>query len=275
VAIPTETVYGLAAPIFHIEAVNKIFSLKKRPRDNPLIAHVSSMQMIEQIAETLPESFFRLSRVFWPGPLAMIVQKKATVPGLVSGGHSTIAIRMPSHPLALQLIDAVGEPLVAPSANISGRPSPTTALDVLEDLGGSLRAVLDGGPCEVGIESTVVSLMHGVPTLLRPGTITKAQLEEVLQREVALPEGGQPVPCPGMKYRHYAPRAQIRIVDQLPKNAQFILSRDLGTLNARSFYTRLREGDRQGFDTIWILLDPISRRDEGLMNRLFRAAGIL
>jgi L-threonylcarbamoyladenylate synthase len=117
--------------------------------------------------------------------------------------------------------------------------------------------------------------MHGVPTLLRPGTITKAQLEEVLQREVALPEGGQPVPCPGMKYRHYAPRAQIRIVDQLPKNAQFILSRDLGTLNARSFYTRLREGDRQGFDTIWILLDPISRRDEGLMNRLFRAAGIL
>jgi L-threonylcarbamoyladenylate synthase len=275
VAIPTETVYGLAAPIFHFEAVKRIFTLKKRPRDNPLIAHVSSMEMIEMIADEIPDSLICLSRVFWPGPLAMIVRKKEIVPMLVSGGHLSIAIRMPSHPVALRLIEAMGEPLVAPSANLSGRPSPTTVQDVLEDLNGSLRAVLDGGPCEVGIESTVLSLVHDIPTLLRPGAITREQLEDVLQTKIALPCKEEPALSPGMKYRHYAPRAEIQIVQSLPSNAPFVLSRESGTLNARSFYSFLREADRRGADTIWVLLDPISEKDDALMNRLFRAAGKL
>ncbi len=273
VAIPTETVYGLAAPIFCEEAVKKIFALKKRPQDNPLIAHISSIEMLELIAEEIPDSFARLSRVFWPGPLAMIVRKKEKVSSLVSAGFSTIAVRMPSHPIALKLIESVGEPLVAPSANISGRPSPTTVQHVLEDFNGSLRAVLDGGPCEVGIESTVLSLVHDVPTLFRPGAVTKEQIEDVLQIKVALPRKEDPAPSPGMKYRHYAPKATIQIVKHLPVEAGTVLSRELGTLSARSLYASLREADRRGVETIWVLLDSISESDEALMNRLFRAAG--
>ncbi|HEX2583316.1 MAG TPA: L-threonylcarbamoyladenylate synthase, partial [Chlamydiales bacterium] len=220
VAIPTETVYGLAAPIFHREAVKKIFTLKKRPADNPLIAHISSMAMLAMIAENVPDSFFRLTDCFWPGPLALILPKKERVSLLVSGGHGTIAVRMPSHPTALTLLEAVGEPLVAPSANISGRPSPTTVQDVLEDLNGSLKAVLDGGPCELGIESTVLSLVHDIPTLLRPGSISKEQIEDVLQRKIAAPQQEERALSPGMKYRHYAPKAKIQIVDQLPEEAR-------------------------------------------------------
>ncbi len=274
VAIPTETVYGLAAPIFHLEAVKKIFTLKKRPADNPLIAHISSMAMVEMIAEDTPDSFIRLSRIFWPGPLAMILRKKESVPMLVSGGHASIAVRMPSHSAALKIIERVGEPLVAPSANISGRPSPTTIQDVLEDLNGPLRAVLDGGSCELGIESTVLSLVHEVPMLLRPGAITKEQIEDVLQRKISTSQKDEPALSPGMKYRHYAPKAKIQIVEYLPAGARFVLSRESGTLNQRSFYASLREADRRGVDIIWVLLDPISKRDDALMNRLFRAAGI-
>jgi len=275
VAIPTETVYGLAAPIFHLDAVKKIFALKKRPSDNPLIAHISSLAMVEMIAEEVPDAFFRLGEAFWPGPFTMIVRKKERVPESVSGGHKTIAIRMPSHPVALALIETVGEPLVAPSANLSGKPSPTRIEDVLEDLNGSLVAAIDGGSCEVGIESTVLSLVHPVPTLLRPGAITKEQIEQVLQMKIAVGQKGEPALSPGMKYRHYAPKAKIQIVDELPSEARFVLSREMGTLNAHSFYSRLREADRKGVDLIWVLLDPISKLDAALMNRLFRAAGQL
>lgn len=274
-AIPTETVYGLAAPIFHLDAVKKIFALKKRPSDNPLIAHISSLAMVEMIAEEVPDAFFRLGEAFWPGPFTMIVRKKERVPESVSGGHKTIAIRMPSHPVALALIETVGEPLVAPSANLSGKPSPTRIEDVLEDLNGSLVAAIDGGSCEVGIESTVLSLVHPVPTLLRPGAITKEQIEQVLQMKIAVGQKGEPALSPGMKYRHYAPKAKIQIVDELPSEARFVLSREMGTLNAHSFYSRLREADRKGVDLIWVLLDPISKLDAALMNRLFRAAGQL
>ena len=231
--------------------------------------------MVEMIAEEVPEAFFRLGQAFWPGPFTMIVRKKERVPESVSGGHQTIAIRMPSHPVALALIEAVGEPLVAPSANLSGKPSPTRIEDVLEDLNGSLVAAIDGGSCEVGIESTVLSLVHPVPTLLRPGAITKEQIEQVLQMKIAVGQKGEAALSPGMKYRHYAPKAKIQIVEELPPEARFVLSREMGTLNTHSFYSRLREADRKGVDLIWVLLDPISKLDEALMNRLFRAAGQL
>jgi L-threonylcarbamoyladenylate synthase len=275
VAIPTETVYGLAAPIFHLEAVKKIFALKKRPSDNPLIAHVSSLAMVEAIAEDLPDSFFRLSRSFWPGPLAMVLRKKDGVSKIVTGGHSSLAVRMPSHKTALQLIEKVGEPLVAPSANLSGKPSPTRVEDVLEDFDGLLRAVVDGGACEIGIESTVLSLVHNRPMLLRPGAVTKEQIEDVLQMKVAAAQTDEVAISPGMKYRHYAPKATIQIVEELPPGAGFILSRKEGTLKAQSFYSLLREADRKGVDVIWVLLDPVSIKDEALMNRLLRAAGMV
>ena len=158
IVFPTETVYGLGAPVFLPDAVSKIFSIKGRPSDNPLIAHVHSIQSVEKMADALPRSFFLLAERFWPGPLAIILRRKEIVPSIVSAGHATIAIRMPDHEGALRLIEQVGQPLAAPSANLSGRPSPTCALDAWEDLSGKVPLILDGGPCRIGIESTVVSL---------------------------------------------------------------------------------------------------------------------
>jgi L-threonylcarbamoyladenylate synthase len=271
VAIPTETVYGLAAPIFNTNSVQKIFTIKKRPADNPLIAHISSLAMVEQVAEHIPASFERLLK-FWPGPLAVVLPKKATVSSLVSGGHLSIAVRMPSHPLALALIKALGCPLVAPSANLSGRPSPTSAAHVLQDL---KVAVLDGGPCTIGIESTVLSLVHSVPTLLRPGKITLEQLEDALQEKVELALEGGPNLSPGMKYRHYAPKGTIHIVESPPTFPAFILSNPgLRPLNSETFYAYLREADLLGVSDIYIVLDSGLRSDAGLMNRILRSAGV-
>jgi L-threonylcarbamoyladenylate synthase len=272
VAMPTETVYGLAAPIFDLEAIQKIFSLKKRPSDNPLIAHVSNLAMVETIAQNIPSVFFSLAERFWPGPLTLVLPKKPSVPSLVS--QTTIAVRMPSHPLALRLIDLVGSPLVAPSANLSGRPSPTCAAHVLSDLGGRLAAILDGGECQFGTESTVLSLVSEVPVLLRPGAITRAQLEEVLG-EVRDPEKGEPILSPGMKYRHYAPQAKVHLTERLPElpSDAFVLSREpIGftyrCLDSKHLYSHLRMADQLEFTDIWILLDSVTRKDEALMNRL-------
>lgn len=280
VAIPTETVYGLAAPIFDVQAVQKIFSLKGRPQDNPLIAHVSSLAMVESIATDIPETFFILAKAFWPGPLTLVLKRKECVPAIVSAGHDSIAIRMPAHPIAFQLIELVGVPLVAPSANLSGRPSPTCAQHVEEDFSGKLAAIVDGGPCQIGIESTVLSLLTDIPTLLRPGSITKEQIEAVLGREVALPTLGGPILSPGMKYRHYAPIGALHVATALPDLAvdSFIISREAvpgfthRPLNARELYSHLREADLLGCQEIWVLLDSVSSADAALMNRLNKAA---
>ena len=277
VGMPTETVYGLAAPIFDPIAVQKIFSLKGRPQDNPLIAHVSSLSMVETIAKNIPPSFWLLAERFWPGPLTLVLSKKECVPAIVSAGQSTIAVRMPSHPLALQLIDLVGSPLVAPSANISGRPSPTCAAHVLEDF---QIPVLDGGECQIGIESTILSLVSETAILLRPGSVTKEQIEAVLGVRVALPGIGGPILAPGMKYRHYAPNALLHIVDSLPTllpNDAFVISRDpVGfvhrRLDSKEFYAHLRAADLLSVKEIWVLLDPISSSNDALMNRLFKAS---
>jgi L-threonylcarbamoyladenylate synthase len=276
VAMPTETVYGLAAPLFDVAAVQKVFLLKGRPSDNPLIAHVSTLAMVDLIADHLPPEFTLLASHFWPGPLTLIVPRKKGVPDIVSAGHPTIAVRMPSHPLALQLIDALG-PLVAPSANLSGKPSPTTAQHVLEDLEGRLKAVLDGGPCSLGIESTVLSLVHAVPTLMRPGSIRKEELEKVLGRKIALAGQEGPTLSPGMKYRHYAPKALVKIVSSPSEvKGDFVLSsHPIGTkihrpLEAKTLYGFFREADQHHVEEIWVVLEP--ETEEGLKNRVLIAA---
>jgi len=277
VIFPTETVYGLGAPLFNKEAINKIFTLKKRPKDNPLIVHVSSIEEALSITKNCPPSFFRLAERFWPGPLSLVLLRGDRVPGIVSAGLATLAVRMPSHPIALQLIRELGEPLVAPSANLSGRPSPTKAEDAKEDLGGKVSCIIDGGECSIGIESTVLNLSGSKPILLRPGTITKEEIEEVIQERVDVPEVGEVVLSPGMKYRHYAPKAKVCLVFSRDKlQGPFILSqkpqRGERLLSPKTLYAEFREADRMGISQIEIDCDPQLFQNVALMNRLKKAA---
>jgi L-threonylcarbamoyladenylate synthase len=218
VAIPTETVYGLAANALNPEAVAKIFAAKGRPQDNPLIVHVQSLDEIPPLVEKVDERLPALAERFWPGPLTVIMKKSALVPDAVSAGLDTVAIRMPSHPAAREIIKACGFPLAAPSANASGRPSPTRAEHVKEDLDGRIDAIVDGGECAVGVESTVITLATDPPTLLRPGGVTPEELEEVLggiEISHAVYEKlaeGEKAHSPGMKYKHYAPKAQVTLI---------------------------------------------------------------
>ena len=213
VAFPTETVYGLGANVFSERAVRKIFRIKGRPADNPLIVHVASRAQARALMQSVPRQFDKLAAHFWPGPLTLVVPKNAAVPDCVTAGLATVGIRMPAHPMARALIRACGTPIAAPSANISGRPSPTTAADVLEDLGAHGVLVLDGGPCALGIESTVLDLSGDAPMILRPGSITAAQIEDVLGLRVRAASASVRRPAsPGMKYRHYAPRTPLYLV---------------------------------------------------------------
>jgi L-threonylcarbamoyladenylate synthase len=268
VVFPTETVYGLGAPIFNEEAVRQIFVVKGRPLDNPLIAHIASLDDAKNLSDGLGTDFYTLAEQFWPGPLSIVVRRRGNVPSLVSAGQPTIAIRMPLHNIARRLIEGVGQPLVAPSANLSGRPSPTCTKDVLEDLNGKVHYVIDGGECDVGIESTVISLYEAKPLLLRPGIISKEQLEDVLKKPVGLATEKDPVLSPGMKYRHYAPNAHVRLIFNKEE-----LSGSFIHPNAKSLYTQLREADRKGLAEIQVYCDATVKEDEALMNRLLRAAG--
>ncbi|MGB9661852.1 MAG: L-threonylcarbamoyladenylate synthase [Moorellaceae bacterium] len=222
VAFPTETVYGLGANALDGRAVRRIFLAKGRPQDNPLIVHVASLSMLRSLTSSLPSRALLLIQRFWPGPLTLVLPKSELVPPEVTAGLDTVAVRMPAHPVALALIKAARLPVAAPSANLSGRPSPTTGHHVLRDLRGKIDAVVDGGPATVGLESTVVDLTSAVPTILRPGGITREQLEEVLG-EVALDPGlesrNAAVPkSPGMKYIHYAPEGEVYLVEgELPR----------------------------------------------------------
>ena len=218
VAIPTETVYGLAANALDGAAVAKIFAAKGRPMDNPLIVHIARQEEIFPLVKDFPPSARALAEAYWPGPMTIILPKADRIPNEVSAGLSTVAVRFPSHPAARAVIRAAGVPLAAPSANSSGKPSPTCAAHVLRDLDGKINAVLDGGDCGVGVESTVVTLASGRPRLLRPGGITPEQLRAVLgDLEIdpavthRLAEGQKAI-SPGMKYKHYAPVAQVTIL---------------------------------------------------------------
>lgn len=218
VAFPTETVYGLGANALDEKAILGIYEAKGRPSDNPLIVHISSLEMLAPLIERKQPYVEKLIRAFWPGPIAMIFEKAPGVPLKTTGGLNTVAIRMPSHPVALALIDAAGVPIAAPSANISGKPSPTVGKYVVCDMNGRVDGILDGGEVAVGLESTVIDVTGDFPVILRPGKITKAQIIEVVgacEVDPALEEkdGSLEVVAraPGMKYRHYAPDAKVSV----------------------------------------------------------------
>lgn len=219
VAFPTETVYGLGGNALDSSASARIYAAKGRPNDNPLIVHIADYTVLEHIAEEVPKKARQLAEAFWPGPLTMILKKSDCVPYETTGGLDTVAVRMPDHPVALELIRRSGCPIAAPSANSSGRPSPTEAAHVVEDLDGKISMILDGGAVGIGIESTIVDLTEDQPMILRPGYITPEMISAVLGEEIlmdpgllAADEGIRPK-APGMKYRHYAPEADLIIVD--------------------------------------------------------------
>lgn len=223
VAIPTETVYGLAADATNEQAVENIFFAKGRPQDNPLIVHIAEKAELASLVAEVPPQAMLLAEKFWPGPLTMVMKKSGKIPEIVCAGLDTVGIRIPEHPAARAVIKAAGRPLAAPSANTSGRPSPTTAKHVRDDMEGKIDAILDGGPCDVGVESTVVDVTCDPPRVLRPGAITLAQLREVLG-EVEIDKAvysevaaGEKVRAPGMKYRHYAPKAQVILFAGSPR----------------------------------------------------------
>ena len=230
VAVPTETVYGLAGNAYDGETIKKIFAAKGRPQDNPLIVHISDMEMLKEVASEVPEAAYKLADAFWPGPLTMIMKKSEKVSSVTTAGLDSVGIRMPSDPFAHALIVKTGIPFAAPSANVSGRPSPTDAKTVFEDMNGKIPLVIDGGECFAGVESTVVSLLNDTPIILRPGYVTKEDMEEVLGTEVKIAaavteniKAGEKVLSPGMKYKHYAPNADVIILDgDINKFAEYV-----------------------------------------------------
>ncbi len=228
VAFPTETVYGLGADALNPEAVQKIYLAKGRPSDNPLIVHIADEQALAPLVSEIPTQAEQLMEKFWPGPLTLVLPRSPRIPDRVTGGLATVAVRMPDHPVALALLKEAGVPVAAPSANLSGRPSPTTAQHVWQDLAGRVEMIIDSGPVGVGVESTVLDLTTETPMILRPGGVTAEELEQVLGKKPALdpsltatkaadPAGGQGeelVPrSPGMKYTHYSPEAQVILVE--------------------------------------------------------------
>ena len=234
VGIPTETVYGLGANGLSSAAVGKIFAAKGRPQDNPLILHVPDASWLARYCREVPDSAYTLAARFWPGPLTMILPRKDVVPDAVTAGLDTVGIRCPNHPVTLAIIRAADVPVAAPSGNTSGRPSPTRAEHMVEDMAGKIDAIVDGGPCGVGVESTIIDLTCTPPRLLRPGGLPLEALEEVLG-EVAVdaallrPLGaGEKPKAPGMKYRHYAPKAPVTVVLGEPSATADYIAAHLG-----------------------------------------------
>ena len=312
VVFPTETVYGLGANGLDGEAVAKIFEAKGRPNDNPLILHVAKKSDVRPLWVKIPDTARLLMDEFWPGPLTLVYLKSSIVPDAVTAGLDTVAVRMPEHRTALALIRAAGVPIAAPSANLSGKPSPTRIEHVLEDMDGRVDVMLDGGPCSVGVESTVLSLV-GTPTILRPGGVTKEMLESVIgtvrvANAVLNPLGENEVAAsPGMKYRHYAPDCEVVVAEGSPRRAASIINREyslaesegknciiFATEQTKSYYKGKKYviiGDRdmpsslcaslfaalrdESGGTDIIFAEAIPARDQGLayMNRLLRASG--
>lgn len=307
VGIPTETVYGLAADALNGSAVAGIFRAKGRPMDNPLIVHISDLEQWRPLVQEIPENAKKLAEAFWPGPLTIILPKGDCIPDEVSAGLLTVAVRFPAHPAARAVIDAAGTPLAAPSGNLSGRPSPTTAPAMLADMDGRIDAVLDGGPCQVGVESTVITLATQPPRLLRPGGITLEQLREVLG-EVEMDEAvlnplkaGEHPASPGMKYKHYSPKANVIILDgtydaycryvnshQDGKTAALCYDGDEAHLEvpavcyggnedysqqAKEIFEALRKLDELGAETVYARCPEPEGVGLAVYNRLIRAAG--
>ncbi|WP_209123374.1 L-threonylcarbamoyladenylate synthase [Alkalihalobacillus sp. BA299] len=307
VAFPTETVYGLGGNALMESAIEKIFRAKGRPNDNPLIVHIASKDQLAELVSTIPLLAEKLMDAFWPGPLTIILPSKHTVSSRVTANLPTIAIRIPDHPVALALLKEAAVPVAAPSANVSGKPSPTTAEHVKHDLSGKIQGIVDGGKTGVGVESTVVDCTEVVPVILRPGGITKDQLEQVVgpvKVDPALFEEGSAPRSPGVKYTHYAPNAEMYLVvdhsqriqgfvDQLRREgkrvgvmtthehvdqyeADLILPcgyrEDLETV-ASDLYETLRKFDEHDIDMILAETFPKQGVGVAIMNRLEKAAG--
>lgn len=313
VAFPTETVYGLGANALDEEAAAKIYAAKGRPSDNPLIIHIARIEDLEKIAERVPRQALRLAEAFWPGPLTMIFQKKEIVPYGTTGGLDTVAVRMPDHKIAREVILCGGGYIAAPSANTSGRPSPTTAAHVAEDLSGRIDMIIDGGSVKIGLESTIVDLSGETPVILRPGYINQEMLQEVIgsvevdKGLLAEDEKIRPK-APGMKYKHYAPKADMVIIEGKPEavvnkiNAQIaegekqgkkigILASDetaaryhggivksIGSIYdeltiSQHLYGILREFDELAVTEIYSEAFETPKMGQAIMNRLIKAAG--
>lgn len=305
VGMPTETVYGLAANALNPEAVVKIFKAKNRPADNPLIVHISQLDQLLELTDEVPFTAIQLANAFWPGPLTMVFSRSSAVPDEVTAGGDTVAVRMPSHPLAKGLIEACGFPLAAPSANRSGSPSPTTAAHVMADMEGIIPAVLDGGQCSVGVESTVLSLAGGNPRLLRPGGVTLEEIENIIGSVEVDPSvlsdvQVTKVSSPGMKYKHYAPKARVTLlhgscdsfcyfVNEHKKDgvAALCFEEDregltvpalvLGSVNAPKdwmfyLFQQLRKADEEGYTRVYAHCPPKTGEGLAVYNRLIRAA---
>lgn len=278
VAFPTETVYGIGASVFHKEAIQRIFQVKGRPQDNPLIVHIASLEQLALIVPTPPPLFDRLAQSFFPGPLTVLLPKLDTVPNIVSANLPQIGLRMPAHPIARRLIEATGVPLVAPSANLSGKPSSTLAAHVRDDFGDLIDAVIDGGACQYGIESTVITLSPS-PQILRPGAICQQSLEEVLGCPVPYAEGHVDQPLsPGMKYRHYAPLAKVLVFQSQETFVTYLREAPacqrmvLDSLKPEELYVNLRQADAEGCKEVVIFCDEMMRNNPALMNRISRAS---
>ena len=313
VGFPTETVYGLGADALLPEGANRIYAAKGRPSDNPLIVHIAEFEALDKITADIPPQAKALADAFWPGPLTMILPKSDAVPRETTGGLDTVAIRMPSHPAAQRLIKYSGGYIAAPSANTSGKPSPTVAKYVVEDMMGRIDAIIDGGEVGIGLESTIIDLTVTPPQIMRPGSITQEKLSTVLgtvdtDTTILRADSGQAPKAPGMKYRHYAPRGELTIVEGTPGQVREYINRaaaadhtagektgiigteemlsgyiadvvksvgsrkDEGSI-ARHLYTILREFDDEGVTKIYSEGFSTEGFGQAIMNRLLKAAG--
>ena len=313
VAFPTETVYGLGGDALNPESSKKIYAAKGRPSDNPLIIHIADIKDLEKIVKEIPQSAYQLADVFWPGPLTMILPKSEEVPYQTTGGLNTVAVRMPSHPVALEFIREAGGYVAAPSANLSGKPSPTKAKYVVQDMDGRIDMIIDGDGVDIGLESTIVDLTGDKPMILRPGYITKEMLDTVLGQVETDPtlldsDSKEAPKAPGMRYRHYAPKGELVLVEGSPEavvsyiNKQTSLHRQQGektgiigtsemagryeadsikiagsredeTAIARQLYTFLREFDDE--DVAYMYAESFAGKGmrQAIMNRMLKAAG--
>lgn len=310
IAFPTETVYGLGADALNAEAVGKVYAAKGRPSDNPMIVHISSKNDMTKLTSCITEDMQKLMDAFWPGPLTMVVTALDIIPKVTTGGLDTVGIRMPSEPVAAKLITASETPIAAPSANLSGKPSPTTYQHVVDDLDGRIDGIIAGGSCKAGIESTVVDMTEETPVILRPGIITAEDLSKVLGKQVEIDPALLEKPdifnnggllqtgesfkpkAPGMKYKHYAPKAEMIIYQGSPENVRLAMAEEKmkrasfgqrvevivfdnehPEAAAHDFFARLRACDKQGVDVI--LASALNEKGIGfaVMNRMFKSAG--
>ena len=304
VALPTETVYGLFANATDICACEKIFKAKDRPMDNPLIVHISSYEMLKTVARSVNEDAIKLADAFWPGPLTIILPKTDVMPTQVTAGLDSVGIRMPSNPIILEIISKTNLPLAGPSANRSGRPSPTNAQYVYEDLKGRIPLIIDGGDCNIGVESTVISLVEETPVIFRPGFITQKQIEAVLNKSVSLSKGiseelsaDEKVLSPGLKHKHYAPKAQVFIVNATFEKYKELVEKENATAlcfdeyakfidaptvtfgsknsdaqQAAELFTALRKLDEIGAEKVYATMPNLDGIGLAVYNRLLRAA---